>query len=111
MPIGSPLAPPSLLDPPSSHLPPLSLPLTSLPPSRQNDDGGWGLHIEGHSTMFGSVLNYVALRILGQPADHPDIARGREWIWSHGTALAITSWGKFWLSVSWWGVEGRGFMV
>ncbi|QHN81947.1 Cycloartenol synthase [Arachis hypogaea] len=29
-------------------------------------DGGWGLHIEGPSTMFGSVLNYVVLRLLGE---------------------------------------------
>ncbi|CAI5518301.1 unnamed protein product, partial [Closterium sp. Naga37s-1] len=27
--------------------------------NHQNPDGGWGLHIEGHSTMFGSTLNYV----------------------------------------------------
>src|SRR5688572_17680850 len=31
----------------------------------QNEDGGWGLHIEGKSTMLGTVLQYVALRILG----------------------------------------------
>ena len=31
-----------------------------------NEDGGVGLHIEGHSTMFGSVLTYVALRCLGE---------------------------------------------
>ena len=39
------------------------------PPERQevlrylhahmNEDGGWGLHIEGHSTMFGTVLSCV----------------------------------------------------
>jgi len=32
----------------------------------QNEDGGWGFHIEGHSTMFGSALSYIALRILGE---------------------------------------------
>lgn len=26
--------------------------------AHQNEDGGWGLHIEGHSTMFGTVLTY-----------------------------------------------------
>lgn len=25
-------------------------------------DGGWGIHTEGHSTVFGTALNYVALR-------------------------------------------------
>ncbi|PPD70491.1 hypothetical protein GOBAR_DD32626 [Gossypium barbadense] len=34
-----------------------------------NRDGGWGLHIEGPSTMFGTVLNYVSLRLLGEGAE------------------------------------------
>jgi lanosterol synthase len=29
------------------------------------DDGGWGLHIEGESTVFGTAMNYTVLRILG----------------------------------------------
>lgn len=68
----------------------------------QNEDGGWGLHLEGHSTMFGSVLNYIALRLLGEgPDDGEDnsMARGRQWILDHGGATGITSWGKFWLAV------------
>ena len=31
----------------------------------QSPDGGWGLHTRDKSTMFGTVLNYVSLRILG----------------------------------------------
>ncbi|CAI7882955.1 unnamed protein product [Closterium sp. NIES-53] len=65
--------------------------------NHQNPDGGWGLHIEGHSTMFGSTLNYVSLRILGERPASPAISAGREWILSHGSATASTSWGKFWL--------------
>eukprot|EP00775_Hariotina_reticulata_P008841 gene8841-9020_t len=41
--------------------------------NHQNPDGGFGLHIEGGSTMFGTALK--------------------------GGATYITSWGKFWLSV------------
>ncbi|XP_076911918.1 cycloartenol Synthase-like [Bidens hawaiensis] len=69
--------------------------------NHQNKDGGWGLHIEGHSTMFGSALNYVTLRLLGEGANGGGGAmeRGREWILDHGGATYITSWGKFWLSV------------
>ncbi|GJR62507.1 lupeol synthase [Tanacetum coccineum] len=37
--------------------------------NHQNEDGRWGLQIEGHSTMFGSVLSYVTLRLLGEEAD------------------------------------------
>ncbi|GAQ81630.1 cycloartenol synthase [Klebsormidium nitens] len=72
--------------------------------AHQNPDGGWGLHIEGHSTMFGSALSYVSLRILGEGPDStykdaPGMSKGREWILAHGSATHITSWGKFWLSV------------
>lgn len=69
--------------------------------NHQNEDGGWGLHIEGPSTMFGSALTYVSLRLLGEGPDSGDGAmeKGRNWILDHGGATYITSWGKFWLSV------------
>ncbi|KAH6825426.1 cycloartenol synthase 1 [Perilla frutescens var. hirtella] len=69
--------------------------------NHQNRDGGWGLHIEGPSTMFGSVLTYVTLRLLGEGANEGDgsMEKGRDWILNHGGATAITSWGKMWLSV------------
>ncbi|CAI0414615.1 unnamed protein product [Linum tenue] len=68
----------------------------------QNEDGGWGLHIEGHSTMFGSALSYICLRLLGEgPEGGEDkaVSRGRKWILSHGGLVGIPSWGKFWVSV------------
>lgn len=51
--------------------------------------------------MFGSALNYVTLRLLGEGANDGEGAmeKGRKWILDHGGATAITSWGKFWLSV------------
>ncbi|CAK9181644.1 unnamed protein product, partial [Ilex paraguariensis] len=69
--------------------------------NHQNRDGGWGLHIEGPSTMFGTVLSYVTLRLLGEGANDGQGAmeKGRKWILDHGSATAITSWGKMWLSV------------
>ncbi|XP_071918864.1 lupeol synthase-like [Coffea arabica] len=70
--------------------------------NHQNEDGGWGLHIEGHSSMFGSILSYIALRLLGEgPEDGEDraMARGRGWTLDRGGAVATPSWGKFWLSV------------
>jgi cycloartenol synthase len=76
--------------------------------NHQNLDGGFGLHIEGHSTMFGTVLCYVALRILGVDADGKDpdsgethdVARNaRSWIISRGGAVNVPSWGKFYLCV------------
>uniref|UniRef100_A0A0D3F0H8 Terpene cyclase/mutase family member n=1 Tax=Oryza barthii TaxID=65489 RepID=A0A0D3F0H8_9ORYZ len=37
-----------------------------------NEDGGWGLHIEGTSAMFCTVLTYVTLRLLGDESDGGD---------------------------------------
>ena len=67
----------------------------------QNEDGGWGIHIEGHSTMFATALNYVCLRLLGQAEDGGDgsMEKARNWIIDHGGVTFIPSWGKLWLSV------------
>lgn len=67
----------------------------------QKEDGGWGLHIEGHSTMFGTALNYVSLRLLGEQVDGRDGAmeKARKWIIDRGGVTFIPSWGKLWLSV------------
>ncbi|KAJ3115426.1 Lanosterol synthase (Oxidosqualene--lanosterol cyclase) [Phlyctochytrium bullatum] len=62
-------------------------------------DGGWGLHIEHHSTAFGTALNYVALRILGLGPDHPVCVKARAYLHSIGGAVGVPAWGKFWLSV------------
>lgn len=64
----------------------------------QHEDGGWGLHIEGPSTMFGSVLQYVTARLLGADRDAEWMVRARRWIHENGGAEYIPSWGKFWLA-------------
>ncbi|KAG2664947.1 hypothetical protein I3760_16G106300 [Carya illinoinensis] len=68
----------------------------------QNKDGGWSFHIVGQSTMFGSALSYIALRLLGEgPEDGENgaMANGRKWMLNHGGIVAMPSWGKFWVSV------------
>ncbi|GAB4854058.1 hypothetical protein Ancab_022639 [Ancistrocladus abbreviatus] len=70
--------------------------------NHQNEDGGWGLHLEGNSTVLGSGLNYIALRLLREgPDDGEDnaMAKGRKWILDHGGVVGIPSWGKFWLTI------------
>lgn len=67
--------------------------------NHQNSDGGFGLHIEGHSSMFGTSLNYVLLRLMGLLRDDPIVVSARNWIHSHKGAIYATSWAKFWLSV------------
>jgi squalene/oxidosqualene cyclase-like protein len=65
---------------------------------KQNGDGGWGLHIDSPSCIFGSVLSYVSLRILGVPAGDGACARGREFMNKNGGVLGAPDWAKFWLS-------------
>ncbi|XP_019058308.1 PREDICTED: seco-amyrin synthase-like [Tarenaya hassleriana] len=56
--------------------------------NHQNEDGGWGLHIEGLSVMFCTVLNYILLAC----------EKARKWILDHGGATYTPLMGKAWLS-------------
>ncbi|XP_026851595.2 lanosterol synthase [Electrophorus electricus] len=67
--------------------------------SVQLPDGGWGLHVEDNSTVFGTALSYTTLRILGVLPDDPDMVRARNNLHSKGGAVGIPSWGKFWLAI------------
>ncbi|KAL3834284.1 hypothetical protein ACJIZ3_009020 [Penstemon smallii] len=97
--------------------------------NHQNEDGGWGFYIEGHSTMIGSALSYDCWCFTqSDPNDStrrvnrielirpncgiwwiyvhkgPDdgkgaVERARKWILDHGGATGIPSWGKTYLSV------------
>ena len=62
-------------------------------------DGGWGLHLTDKSTVFGTVLNYVILRLLGLPRDHPVCVKARNTLLRLGGALYAPHWGKIWLSI------------
>ncbi|CAD6213495.1 unnamed protein product [Miscanthus lutarioriparius] len=67
----------------------------------QNEDGGWGTHTLGPSSMFGTCVNYATLRILGEVLDGENdaLSKGRAWILSHGSATAAPQWAKIYLSV------------
>ncbi len=67
--------------------------------NHQHVDGGWGMHIEGESTMFGTVMQYVSLRLLGCDKDDNRLQKARKWIKDNGGATGIPSWGKFYLSI------------
>nr|QBZ67934.1 euphol/tirucallol synthase [Euphorbia grantii] len=71
--------------------------------NHQNEDGGWGFHVESHSTMLCTTLNYISLRLLGQqlPDDDKDneVAKAQKWILDHGGAVNVQTWGKIYLSV------------
>jgi lanosterol synthase len=63
------------------------------------DDGGWGLHIEAESSVFGTAMNYTILRLVGVEADHPKMVKARGTLHKLGGALRGPHWAKFWLSV------------
>ncbi|KAI9803922.1 MAG: hypothetical protein M1825_001802 [Sarcosagium campestre] len=68
--------------------------------ARQNpEDGGWGLHVEGDSTVFGTAMNYVVLRLLGADADDERMIKARSTLHVLGGAVNGPHWAKFWLSV------------
>jgi lanosterol synthase len=63
-------------------------------------EGGWGLHPEANSYVFVTTISYVALRLLGVPADDPLTSKALAWVHAQPSGvLSIPSWGKFWLSI------------
>ena len=62
-------------------------------------DGGWGLHVEGDSSVFGTAMNYTTLRLLGVEASDPRMRKARTCLHNLGGALNGPHWAKLWLSV------------
>jgi lanosterol synthase len=57
------------------------------------------MHPDSGPYVFFTSLAYVALRLLGVPADDPLTARARAWLRTQpGGVLAVPSWGKLWLA-------------
>ena len=66
---------------------------------RQNEDGGWGLHPLSPSTLFVTVLCYVALRLLGEEREAAATQAALAWIRRHPEGVeSVPSWGKLWLA-------------
>ena len=67
----------------------------------QRADGSFGISAQDatstdpkHASVFCTVLGYVALRILGAPADDERLVRMRGWIRERGGPLGAAPWGK-----------------
>jgi len=67
--------------------------------SKNGGDGGWGLHFEGDSSVFGTAMNYTVLRLLGVSPNEPRMRKARGCLYGLGSALNGPHWAKFWLSV------------
>lgn len=66
---------------------------------KNGGDGGWGLHTEGDSSVFGTAMNYTALRLLGVSESDPRMRKARNCLYALGGAVNGPHWAKFWLSV------------
>lgn len=67
--------------------------------SRNDGKGGWGLHTAGDSTVFGTAMNYTALRLLGISSEDPRMRKARGCLYELGGAINGPHWAKFWLSL------------
>ncbi len=65
--------------------------------SKQTDEGGYGLHIEGKATIFGTVLNYVALRLLGISKDDARMKKTIAFLKKEGGIAGLPQWGKLYM--------------
>ncbi|MBE7181021.1 MAG: hypothetical protein INR71_07405, partial [Terriglobus roseus] len=63
------------------------------------DDGGWGLHIEGATSVFGTAMSYTILRLLGADAEDPRMVKARGKLADMGGAVNGPHWCKWWLAV------------
>jgi hypothetical protein len=46
-------------------------------------------HVEGDSTVFGTALSYVVLRLLGVDRDHPKLVKARQTLLKFGMLLSF----------------------
>lgn len=66
---------------------------------QSSNDGGWGLHIEGESTAYGTTMTYVVLRLLGASEEDKRMIKARGMLHKLGGAVNGPHWAKFWLAV------------
>lgn len=52
-------------------------------------------HVEGHSTVFGTGLNYTALRLLGVDKEHPVCVKARAKLHGLGMIFGILTFKPF----------------
>ena len=63
----------------------------------QNADGGWSIYPNGPSNISLGVKAYLALKLMGWPAEHPALVKAREWILAHGGVTAVNTFTKIYL--------------
>ncbi|HEY9476107.1 MAG TPA: squalene--hopene cyclase [Mycobacteriales bacterium] len=67
--------------------------------SQQRDDGTWTNFHAGPPNLSTTVEAYLALRLAGDPMDHPGLARAREYILSAGGLERTRVFTRIWLAL------------
>ena len=67
--------------------------------SKQQDDGSWGQYYEAPGDVSTSVECYFALKLVGHPADSPELKRAREFILGRGGVPKTRVFTKIWLAL------------
>ncbi|KAL4902244.1 hypothetical protein BDW74DRAFT_186967 [Aspergillus multicolor] len=65
----------------------------------QNPDGGWPTYCGEDTTLMGTILVYVALRLMGVSADQQALVKARICLLDMGGAVRLPSWAKLWLAL------------
>ena len=66
---------------------------------QQLPEGGWAIHPDGPVDVSASVKAYLALKLVGHPADAPHMLRARAAITAAGGPWAVNSFTKFYLAL------------
>ena len=67
--------------------------------SQQRDDGSWAVYYGGPGELSTTVEAWVALRLAGDPADAPHLARAAEFVRAHGGLERTRVFTRIWLAM------------
>lgn len=65
----------------------------------QNADGGWATYHGESTTLMGTILVYVALRLIGLSAEDEQLTKARKRLLDMGGAIYLSGWAKLWLAM------------
>ncbi|OJJ31027.1 hypothetical protein ASPWEDRAFT_118302 [Aspergillus wentii DTO 134E9] len=65
----------------------------------QNEDGGWPTYLREKTALMGTIMIYVALRLIGLPAENEHLVKARGCLLQMGGAAYLPCWAKFWLAM------------
>ena len=66
---------------------------------KQLADGGWNIFEGGPSELNATIKAYMALRLAGQPASHPDLVRAKDKVIELGGIEGTNSYVRFYLAM------------